>query len=47
MSTPWFERHVYQVVVDKKFCDKKTLAVLKQKAVAVKMWDPFGNLLFK
>jgi len=47
MSTPWFERHVYQVVVDKKFCDKKTLAVLKQKAVVVKMWDPFGNLLFK
>ena len=47
MSTEWFKTHVYEIVVDKKFCDSKTIAVLKQKPVVVNIWDPFGNLLIK
>jgi aminopeptidase C len=47
MSTPWFKRHVYQIVIDKKYCDKKILDSLKSKPTLVKMWDPFGNLLIR
>ena len=47
MSSAWFERHVYEVVVDKKFCDQKTLGTLKQTPKMLEPWDPFGNLLIR
>ena len=47
MSTPWFKRHVYQIVIDKKYCDSKILDSLKSKPTLVKLWDPFGNLLIR
>ena len=47
MSSNWFKKHVYEVVVDKKYCDKKTIALFKQDAIELEPWDPFGNLLLK
>ena len=45
MSTPWFKRHVYEIVIDKKFCSPKVIEALKLDPIEKEIWDPFGNLL--
>ncbi len=43
-SDPWFDEFVYQVVVDKKYLDKKTLALLEGEYIELEPWDPLGSL---
>jgi len=44
MSNDWFKKYVYQIIIDKKFLDKKTLDVLNKEPVLCPIWDPFGSL---
>ena len=43
-SDEWFDEFVYQVVVDKKYLDSKTLRYLDQDPVVLEPWDPMGTL---
>lgn len=45
MTNDWFKRHVYEVVVDKKYCSKKVVNMAKKKEITCDPWDPFGNVL--
>ena len=45
MTNDWFKRHVYEIVVDKKYCPKKVVNMAKKKAIIKNPWDPFGNIL--
>ena len=44
MSDEWFNQYMYQVVIHKKYLDKKTLAALDQDPIVLKPWDPMGSL---
>lgn len=44
MSDQWFDEYMYQVVIHKKYLDKKILEALKQDPVVLKPWDPMGSL---
>ena len=43
-SDEWFDEFVYQVVVDKKYLDAKTIRYLDQDPVVLEPWDPMGKL---
>ena len=43
-SDIWFDRFVYQAVVNKKYLSGKTLAILDEKPVELEPWDPMGTL---
>jgi len=45
MTNDWFKRHVYEIVVDKKYCSKKIINMAKKKEILCSPWDPFGNVL--
>ena len=47
MSHQWFKRYVYQVIIDKKYLDKKTRQVLEKTPIVFPLWDPFGALAIK
>lgn len=40
----WFERFVYQAVINKKYLDKDQLALLTQAPIELEPWDPMGTL---
>ncbi len=40
MTDKWFDEYMFRVVVHKKFVDKKTLEILKQKPIMAPPWDP-------
>ncbi len=44
MSATWFDRYVYQAVIDKKYLTEKELAALIEKPIMLKPWDPMGSL---
>ncbi|HBN84869.1 MAG TPA: aminopeptidase, partial [Clostridiales bacterium] len=44
MSDKWFDEYMYQVVVHKKYLDKKILDLVKQEPIVLKPWDPMGSL---
>ncbi len=44
MSDSWFDEFNYQVVIHKKYLDKKLLAILDQEAIELAPWDPMGSL---
>ena len=44
MSDTWFDRFVYQAVVDKKYLNEEELKALKAKPIVLKPWDPMGSL---
>ena len=44
MSDTWFDRYVYQAVVDKKYLNEEELKALKEKPIVLKPWDPMGSL---
>ncbi len=44
MSDLWFEQFVYQIMVDKKYIEKKWLEALKQPIIELEPWDPIGAL---
>ena len=43
-SDTWFDKYVFEAVVDKKYLNKKQLAAMKKKPVVLDPWDPFGSL---
>lgn len=44
MSDGWFERMVYQVVINKKHLSPEQLAMLEQQPQVLYPWDPMGTL---
>lgn len=44
MSDKWFDKYMYQVVVNKKHLSKDQLAALELKPIELKPWDPMGSL---
>jgi len=44
MSGTWFDRFVYQAVVNKKYLSAEQLAMLEQKPIELNPWDPMGSL---
>ena len=44
MTDDWFSEFVYEVVVDKKYVDPETLAILNQPPTVLPAWDPMGAL---
>lgn len=43
-SDTWFDKYVFEAVVNKKYLNKKQLAALKKKPMVLNPWDPFGSL---
>ena len=43
-SDTWFDKYVYEAVVDRKYLNKKQLEALKKKPIVLDPWDPFGSL---
>ena len=46
MSDKWFDENVFEVVVHKKYLNKKIKDILRQKPVMLEPWDYFGGLMF-
>ena len=44
MSHSWFERFVYQIVINKKYLNDEELKALEKKPIVLKPWDPMGAL---
>ena len=44
MTDEWFDEYTYEVVIDKKYLNKKLLKYLDMEAVALSPWDPMGAL---
>lgn len=44
MSDAWFDEYTYQIMVEKKFVEKKWLDALKEPLVPLEPWDPMGAL---
>jgi len=44
MSDEWFDKYMYQVVVNKKYLSKSQISALEQKPIELKPWDPMGSL---
>lgn len=44
MSSSWFDRYVFQAVVDKKYLTKEELAAYEKEPVVLAPWDPMGTL---
>jgi len=43
IDSQWFDRHVYQVIIQRKFVPPDLLALTKQKAILLPPWDPFAD----
>ncbi|MBQ1447812.1 MAG: C1 family peptidase [Erysipelotrichaceae bacterium] len=43
-SDKWFDEYVFQVVVNKKYLDKKSQKVLSEELNELEPWDPMGTL---
>ena len=44
MSSSWFDRYVYQAVINKKYLNENELAALKEEPIVLAPWDPMGTL---
>ncbi|HJZ48738.1 MAG TPA: C1 family peptidase [Roseiflexaceae bacterium] len=44
MSDGWFDRYMYEVVVDKRFIPPELLAILETDPTVLPPWDPMGAL---
>ena len=44
MSDAWFERWMYQIVVDSTDVDQALLPLLKEEPTVLPAWDPMGAL---
>jgi bleomycin hydrolase len=44
MSDSWFDEHMYQVVVQRKYLSPALQAALKTEPFQLKPWDPMGSL---
>ena len=44
MTDEWFDEYTYEVVIDKKYLNKRLLKFLDMKPVVLAPWDPMGAL---
>lgn len=44
MSDSWFDRYVYQAVVDKKYLKPEQLEAFRSESIHLSPWDPMGSL---
>lgn len=44
MSDSWFDEYNYQIMVDKKYLDKRYHDILSSNPIMLEPWDPFGAL---
>lgn len=44
MSSDWFDKYVYQVVVNKKYLPEELQKAYEQEPIELKPWDPMGSL---
>ncbi len=44
MTDEWFDEYTYEVVIDKKYLNKKLLKYLDMEPIALSPWDPMGAL---
>jgi bleomycin hydrolase len=44
MSDSWFDKYVYQAVVDRKYLDQVLAEALKREPIHLNPWDPMGSL---
>ncbi len=44
MSSSWFDKFVYQAVIDKKYLTEEEKKALKGEAIHLNPWDPMGTL---
>ena len=42
-SADWFDRYVTEVIINKKYLDEATLAILKQESVMLEPWEPLSK----
>ena len=43
-SDSWFDKFVYQAVINKKYLTEDQLKIWEEKAIELKPWDPMGSL---
>jgi bleomycin hydrolase len=43
IDSKWFDRHVYQVIIDRRFVPPELLALTRQKPIVLPPWDPFTD----
>jgi bleomycin hydrolase len=43
IDSRWFDRHVFQVIIDRRFVPEGLLAATKQKTILLPPWDPFTD----
>ena len=43
-SDSWFDKYVFEAVVNRKYLNRKQLAAAKKKPIVLDPWDPFGSL---
>ena len=44
MTDEWFDEYTYEIVVDKKYLNKKLLKYLDTDPIKLEPWDPMGAL---
>ena len=44
MTDAWFDKYLYEVVVDKKYVDAELLKLLEGQPTSLPPWDPMGSL---
>lgn len=44
MTQSWFDRFVYQIVINKKYLTSEELKAFEKKPIVLKPWDPMGSL---
>ena len=40
----WFDRYVYQAVINKKYLSEEEVEILDSKPIELELWDPMGTL---
>jgi len=43
IDSKWFDKHVYQVIIDRRFVPPSLLALTEQKTILLPPWDPFTD----
>jgi bleomycin hydrolase len=39
----WFDKHVFQVIIDRRFVPASLLSLVDQKPILLPPWDPFTD----
>jgi len=43
IDSNWFDKHVFQVIIDRRFVPPSLLALTEQKTILLPPWDPFTD----